>query len=136
MSIVAQKGQTTIIINGIPTHLPSAFSDGFSVEDKYIILLDENYARTNILALDQSGNEVWRVQDHGYKNIVTGYQLIYPIYSTNNLPTTTFTAFLIGTWYEVNANNGKIIMSYGDHQKTIYYNKPNTWLQKILKVFR
>lgn len=132
MRVSATKGNVIIRINDHIVELPAPFENGFQIQDKYIVLLNDRYSKSNILAFNSEGNLVWEVQENNFKHIKKGYELIYP--REKDL----FVANILETWYAIDANTGKIIMTYGDHQKTIYYNQSSkfNWLKKLLKIFR
>lgn len=136
MTINAEKGNTTIYINDIAVFLPTEFVSGLIIQDKYIVLLKKEYSKANIFAFDDKGQKLWQVEENPSKSSQNGYQLIDPTFSTTGKFSNSFVALVGGSWIQIDADNGKLIKSFGDYQKTIYYNKPNNWLQKILKVFR
>ncbi len=130
MKIIAQKGSTNIYINGLQVQLPALLRDSFQLDNKYIVLVDEHLSKANIFAFDESGNQLWQVQENTFKHLDSGYTIIYPIVNSIN----TFSAALGETWYEIDTNTGKIISTYGDRQKTVYFNRPKKgcWLFKFL----
>lgn len=136
MKIKAEKGETTIYINDNVVCLPSAFKSGLIVQERFVVLFYKEYSKSNIFAFDEQGQKIWEVQENPFRNRDTGYELIDLAFSENNISYNSFLAMVGETWFKIDGSTGKVLMSFGDHQKTVYYNKPNNWFEKILRMFR
>lgn len=101
MKATANEGDHAITINGKVIEMPACVREGLVFKDIFIVVLDVKYSMRNVLAFDETGRQVWAIEDPDFEVPGSGFALI-------DSDGTRLVALCRGTHFYIDPKNGRI----------------------------
>ncbi len=105
MDAVATKGEFSIKINDKVIDLPAHVRHGIVFGDLFVVVLDTKYSMRNVFAFDETGKQVWQIEDPEFEAPGPGYVLVDVV--ENKL-----IAHCRGAYFYVDSKTGRIYDRY------------------------
>jgi len=103
----ANDGDHQITINGKIIEMPASVREGLVFGDIFVVVLDVKYSMRNVFAFDETGKQIWQIEEPDVETKSTGYALVAE--SDGEL-----IALFRGAQLFINPENGKIYDVYID----------------------
>lgn len=105
MDAVANEGEFKIRINDKVVDLPAHARHGLVFGDLFVVVLDTKYSMRNVFAFDETGKQVWQIEDPEYEAPGPGYVLVDGV---ENI----LIALCRGAHYYIDPKTGRIYKRY------------------------
>lgn len=76
MEIVANRGHNTLSINGKVIELPASIRHGIVFQNIFVVVLDAYYSMKNVFAFDETGKQLWTIEEPDFEVKGVGYALV------------------------------------------------------------
>ncbi len=76
MEVVANEGDSSITINGKTINLPAKIREGLVFGNIYVVVLDVKYSMRNVFAFDETGKQLWTIEEPDFEVKGVGYALV------------------------------------------------------------